>query len=153
MSRGAWGGVMVASLLASSGAGYYVYEKDGINRLMQTAAVAPEPLKAPEQVTPPIPAVEPSVAEAAPETQPPATTRNILFRLPKPTAKNVSIIGDFNEWKRTSLNKNQKTWEISIALEPGSYKYMYVVDDKRIKDPNNKNVQDGKSVINVKPLQ
>jgi len=50
------------------------------------------------------------------------------------------------------MEKKAKGWEMSLPLEPGSYKYMFVVDEKRVKDPNNKTVRDGRSVINVKPL-
>lgn len=150
MSRGSWAGVMVVSLLASGASGFYVFTqiepKNLLNAPITTtpaATVADQPM--PEQK--PVEAVLPISTEEKP------ATRNILFRIPKPSAKSVFIIGDFNDWKRQPLEKKGKTWEITFALKPGAYEYMYVIDDKRVKDPNNKIVKDGKSVINVKPLQ
>lgn len=152
MKKAAWVFVMLAALLVTGGAGYYLV----------TQMNAPKPATKPvEPVTPPItqnaPA-EPVKAEKPPETvqepakAPVATTRNILFRFPRPSAKAVFIVGDFNNWKRQPMVKKEKGWDISVPLEPGAYKYMFVVDGRRIRDPNNRVVQEGKSLINVKPL-
>ncbi len=152
MSRSGWAGVMVVSLLASGASGYYVFTQ----MQPKAPAVNVPPLPTPELPAEPVLENKPEPAEPASVAKPlgdQAATRNILFRLPKPAAKSVSIIGDFNNWKRQSLEKKAKGWEITLALKPGSYEYMYVVEDKRMKDPNNKNVHDGKSVIHIKPLQ
>ena len=50
------------------------------------------------------------------------------------------------------MMKKDKKWQVVIPLEAGTYKYMFVVDEKRVRDPNNKNSADGKSLINVKPI-
>jgi hypothetical protein len=150
---------MLASLVVSGGAVYFISNKFNLNDLLSNSStpisVAAVPSK-PAAENQPAPAdiqkeSAPAVAVAAAPAVP--ATRNILFRFPRPSAKSVFIIGDFNDWKRTAMEKNEKGWDLTIPLTPGSYKYMFVVDEKRIKDPNNKVAQDGKSVINVKPLQ
>ncbi len=163
MTRAAWGGVMVLSLAMTGGAAYLLVTQAGPANTAMTLPMKesqpplPEVPAAPPAANPtiekkdsPAPAATPEPAKAVESEKKP--TRNILFRLPKPKAKSVGIIGDFNDWKRQALKKHPKGWEVTLPLEPGTYKYLYVVDDKRIKDPNNKNTEDGKSVITVKPL-
>ena len=94
-----------------------------------------------------------SAAEKSMEAKPRPKKRNILFKLYSSRAKKVHIIGDFTNWKRRPLKKESpKTWTTSVRIKPGSYKYLYVVDGRRTKDPNNKKVQNGKSVLKVKPF-
>lgn len=119
-----------------------------------TPPSAPEETGTVEPVAETTPVVEP--VEAAPEPaekSPDVATkkRNILFSLPRPNAKKVFIIGDFNKWYRQPMKKQGKAWQVSVELKPGRYQYLFVVDDKRIVDPNNKSVADGKSVLVVKP--
>jgi hypothetical protein len=80
--------------------------------------------------------------------------RNVLFKLVRPNAKAVEIIGDFNDWKRTTMKKAGSAWQISLPLTPGAYEYAFVVDGKRIRDPNAKQSSaNGKSsIVTVKPL-
>jgi 1,4-alpha-glucan branching enzyme len=81
-------------------------------------------------------------------------TRKILFKLIRPNAKEIMIVGDFNNWMRQPLVKKGKSWEVSVPLKPGSYEYAFVVDGRRVRDPNNKQAgSNGKSsIITVKPL-
>ena len=79
--------------------------------------------------------------------------RNILFSLYSSRAKKVSVIGDFNNWYEDPLKKDGKLWKKAIKLKPGKYKYLFKVDGRRIKDPNNAKVsKDGKSLIVVKSI-
>jgi len=80
--------------------------------------------------------------------------RNILFTLHSGSAKKVFLIGDFNEWFREPLTKKSgNLWTIAKKLEPGSYEYQYVINGRRIRDPNNSRVSDnGKSILIVKPI-
>jgi 1,4-alpha-glucan branching enzyme len=62
----------------------------------------------------------------------------VTFRLPKiaaPGAKNVSIVGDFNDWNiYASPMKKLKSGDFTIALElkPGKeYQFRYLIDDSR----------------------
>lgn len=80
--------------------------------------------------------------------------RNILFSYHSSTAKEVFIVGDFNNWFRNPMmRKNKKTWTAAVKIEPGTYQYLFVVDGKRIGDPNASSTKDGKSVITVKSLK
>lgn len=80
----------------------------------------------------------------------------VKFSVEINSAKNVYIIGDFNEWKKNRELKKvfSKKWEIEIPLVKGKYRYLFVVDGKEILDPLNPNVDyfKGKkvSVIEVK---
>jgi 1,4-alpha-glucan branching enzyme len=51
----------------------------------------------------------------------------------------VQVAGDFNGWNpaRTPLEEvSAGAWAVTIPLEPGRYKYMYVIDGRRwIADP------------------
>lgn len=86
---------------------------------------------------------------AAPEP----AARNVKFNLPSRSAKKVYIVGDFTDWMRKPLAKGKNNlWSVTMKLKPGSYKYQFIVDDKKMADPNNKNSKDGKSVLNVKPI-
>ena len=105
-----------------------------------------ETVPPPQTETPATPSGEAPAATATEET------RNILFSY-HGAGKNVAIVGDFNNWFREPLRKKKdNVWRTSVKLRPGTYKYMFVVDDKRVRDPNNKSVSDGgRSVLTVKP--
>jgi hypothetical protein len=163
MNRRFWGGALVISLLITAAAGYYVMhqvQNKEIVSMMPTESIAPvSETPAPVEPTLETPAaVEPTVSPAQTETAPavsesaPVEKRRILFSLPRPNAKSVTIVGDFNNWQPDVMEKHGRKWERVVLLEPGSYSYMFVVDKKRIRDPNNKTTADGKSVITVKPL-
>jgi len=54
------------------------------------------------------------------------------------SAKQVNLIGDFNNWNPYSLPmKKDKSgyWEIEVDIPPGLYAYQFIVDGTYIKDP------------------
>ena len=62
----------------------------------------------------------------------------VTFRLPKvaaPGARNVSIVGDFNEWNiyASPMKKLQGgDFTITLELKPGKeYQFRYLIDDNR----------------------
>ena len=63
------------------------------------------------------------------------------FYLVAPTAKQVALVGDFNDWDRekTPLKPVQNgngTWSVDVHLPPGVYSYAFLVDGKEWKaDP------------------
>ena len=63
------------------------------------------------------------------------------FSLLAPEAKNIYVIGDFNNWNVNESNRLQKMpdgrWEKRIALKPGIYKYKFIVDGEWRHDSNN----------------
>jgi hypothetical protein len=57
----------------------------------------------------------------------------------QPEARSVSVAGDFNGWDpgQTKMERSEGgMWTATIALKPGRYQYMFVVDGKQwIADP------------------
>lgn len=86
--------------------------------------------------------------------------RNIMFQFKSSKIHMVSIIGDFNDWTPQALTKTKdNVWQIVFQLEPGEYKYNYVMNGKVVLDPNNMKppVDNSRgfksSVLTVKSLQ
>lgn len=66
---------------------------------------------------------------------------NYTFRLyGYANAKTVFLAGDFNNWTPGSLvmKKEGDVWTFSVHLSVGKHQYKFIVDDKWIIDPNNK---------------
>ncbi len=65
---------------------------------------------------------------------------NIKFSYDNDKAKEVYLVGDFNNWN-PEIDKMQKDqngiWYITKFLSPGEYAYQFVVDGKWILDPAN----------------
>lgn len=63
------------------------------------------------------------------------TVEFVRFVLVDSTARSVSVVGDFNGWKRdeTPLNVASKpgVWSVSLPLAPGRHEYAFIVDGKR----------------------
>lgn len=63
------------------------------------------------------------------------------FRFFAPNAKEVYIVGDFNNWKIDEASKLKRTeegnWEKSLYLLPGRYRYKFVADGLWFWDPQN----------------
>jgi hypothetical protein len=64
-----------------------------------------------------------------------------MFEYKAPTAKQVYVVGDFNDWKineDSKLEKNETgVWQKRLFLAPGRYKYKYIVDGLYYEDPHN----------------
>ena len=66
------------------------------------------------------------------------TGRWILFKLPAPGAKRVSVVGSFNGWDphRGKMNRARgEGWSVSLCLPPGRHLYTFTVDGKALKRP------------------
>ncbi|MFQ5796830.1 MAG: glycogen-binding domain-containing protein [Candidatus Bipolaricaulia bacterium] len=63
----------------------------------------------------------------------------IRFAYRAPQAEAVYLVGSFNGWQvRVTPMERERgdIWTVTIALEPGRYEYMFVVDGKWVSDPN-----------------
>ena len=68
------------------------------------------------------------------------TVEFVRFVLVDSTARSVSVVGDFNGWKRdeTPLNVASRpgVWSVSLPLSPGRHEYAFIVDGQRwVVDP------------------
>jgi 1,4-alpha-glucan branching enzyme len=63
--------------------------------------------------------------------------QTVEFRLFKPKARFVSIVGDFNNWNPENdllEKKKDGVWSLKKKLFPGIYKYKYIVDGQWMVD-------------------
>jgi len=171
MTRKLWAALIAFFLAVSAGSAIYLYlslSKTSLKDILlkQTASEPQQPK--PEDLAPKLDIstatkkAEPTAAQSKnePVYSVPAkidkklSSRNILFIYHNSRAKKVSLIGDFNEWTRQPLAKKGKgkNWKITEKLAPGTYQYQFVVDGKKIPDPNNKKISnEGKSIIVIQP--
>lgn len=62
----------------------------------------------------------------------------VRFEADLPQARAVAVIGDFSRWRSpVSLRRDADgVWRTEVALPPGSYEYVFVVDgDRWVSDP------------------
>jgi hypothetical protein len=70
----------------------------------------------------------------------------VRFRLGDAQAREVSLVGDFNGWRpeHRLQQVDAGVWAVDIALEPGVYDYVFVVDGRTMRlDPLAPRVSDG----------
>lgn len=71
----------------------------------------------------------------------PASTALVRFQLSMPTASEVAVVGDFSQWQQQFQLKRvaDGTWATDIPLPPGTYEYVFVVDQQQwVTDPRAK---------------
>lgn len=63
------------------------------------------------------------------------------FSLQASSARQVFLVGDFNNWRLDESSKlwdqGKGGWQKRLILEPGRYRYKFVVDGKWMADPSN----------------
>ena len=74
-------------------------------------------------------------------SQPPVSDTLVKFVLVAPQAKNVSLVGDFNEWDlaKTPMMRSGETglWTVVLPLSAGRHLYAFVVDGSSwVQDPS-----------------
>jgi hypothetical protein len=78
---------------------------------------------------PPVPAV----------SQLPVSDTFVKFTFVAPSAKQVTLVGDFNDWdvSRTPMARSGNVWTVVVPMTVGRHQYSYVVDGKSwSSDPN-----------------
>ncbi|MDH4206709.1 MAG: glycogen-binding domain-containing protein [Desulfobacteraceae bacterium] len=66
--------------------------------------------------------------------------RKITFSFESSDAKEVILMGDFNNWnpKKHPMKKNDTgKWTKTVILSPGQYEYKFLVDGQWKEDPQN----------------
>lgn len=89
-----------------------------------------------------------SIAGCAQKRLGPEITKDgILFSFYAPTARSVTISGNFNAWDihkdRMSGPDKNGVWSVVIPLREGRYEYLFIVDGKWRPDPSVPAVDDG----------
>lgn len=67
-----------------------------------------------------------------------STAKPVSFFYIDGNAKNISIVGDFNDWTpgvHTMKRQMDGSWHTQVPLENGHHRYMLQVDDQLIEDP------------------
>lgn len=68
----------------------------------------------------------------------------VLFSAKFDAAREVSVAGDFNDWRadtRLQSRGRPGEWIIRLPLQPGRYRYRFVVDGQWTTDPHNRYVE------------
>ena len=63
------------------------------------------------------------------------STRAVNFICHAPQAQTVSLVGDFNQWKRSANPMQQmpdKAWMIRVDLKHGHHRYAFLVDGQHL---------------------
>lgn len=63
----------------------------------------------------------------------------ITFEFTAPEKKEVSLVGNFNQWNSQAnpMKKDKKgIWKVAISLAPGRYEYRFVADGNWENDPS-----------------
>lgn len=72
----------------------------------------------------------------------------VHFVLVNESARQVYLVGDFNDWSKTPLKRsvNQSAWTVSVPLQAGKHEYAFIVDDDNgehwVADPLSTKVED-----------
>ncbi len=133
-------------------------------------AKTPEPPAAAPDAPPPAPVAPsapkpepPAAAPKAPEPPPPAAAAAaaaapaktkalpVEFKLKQAGAKKVELAGAFivRGGKAPMAKNGDGSWTVTLYLIPDTYRYNFLVDGKKIIDPQNPNVSRGASVVTI----
>lgn len=66
------------------------------------------------------------------------TRHHIDFFCRAPRARQVSLVGDFNDWQSTANPMKQMpdgNWMVSLELSHGYHQYVFLVDGQPVLDP------------------
>lgn len=61
----------------------------------------------------------------------------VVFEYFDPSAKIVTVVGDFNQWNPLARPFKRNTgglWKVTVRLAPGTYQYKFVVNGQRWED-------------------
>jgi 1,4-alpha-glucan branching enzyme len=65
-------------------------------------------------------------------------TKEQQFSFRAPGALSVQLVGDFTHWQKQPVHLKKESegiWRTTVSLEPGTYRYRFVVDGQWHDDP------------------
>ncbi len=75
-----------------------------------------------------------------------SSARPIVFEFNAPSAQSVQVLGDFNQWSRSTQTMQRSAdgrWRVTTLLPPGRYVYAFLVDGARFeRDPARDAIED-----------
>ncbi len=75
------------------------------------------------------------------EREIPSMARDILFNVNAPNAKDIYVVGDFNNWNTAENCRLSRLedgrWEKKLGLNPGRHKYKFIIDGEWVQDSQN----------------
>lgn len=75
------------------------------------------------------------------ERETPSMARDILFNVSAPNAKDIYVVGDFNNWNTADDYRLSRLedgrWEKKLGLSPGRHKYKFIIDGEWVQDSQN----------------
>lgn len=106
--------------------------------IVSMKAFVPTPAAAPEIATQP--ARDLALQPVSDVERDPNAPQMQQFLLIAPSAKSVSLVGDFSDWDDSRFQMERVSddgaWSITIPLVPGRYEYQFEVDgSQRVNDP------------------
>jgi len=67
--------------------------------------------------------------------------KDVTFRFETPEARDIYVVGDFNEWKMSDEGRLGRSengcWEKRMEIPPGRYRYKFIVDGEWTPDAKN----------------
>lgn len=108
----------------------------------QAKAAAQKPAETPQPQTP---AREETKQSVLVEKNAKSKYRQVTFRWYGEGEK-VAVVSGFTNRKPKALTQKDTYWETTLAIAPGTYKFLYVVDGKNTLDPYSPQ-KDGRSVL------
>ena len=75
--------------------------------------------------------------------KPKSKNRKITFTLEADDAKEVYLVGEFNNWKvgtHPMKNNGVGKWKKQLLLPEGKFEYKFLVDNQWVTDPKNERV-------------
>ena len=106
----------------------------------KASVVSVQPIKVQPVLSAPA-VVEPKPVAALPPKTLVSKGARISLELVRPGAKKVCVAGSFNGWKPEQMPlapMGNGRWVGDLAINPGKYEYLFVVDGQWLPDPNAK---------------